>query len=61
MVEDGADILDIGGYSSRPHAEDISPEVEKNRVLPAINLIRKELQTQFFQLILSDLKLPGKL
>jgi dihydropteroate synthase len=43
MVEDGADILDIGGYSSRPHAEDISPEVEKNRVLPAINLIRKEL------------------
>ncbi|HEX7493848.1 MAG TPA: dihydropteroate synthase, partial [Bacteroidales bacterium] len=26
MLEDGADILDVGGYSSRPGAKDISPE-----------------------------------
>jgi dihydropteroate synthase len=43
MVADGADILDVGGYSSRPGAPDISPEVEGNRVLRAIKLIRKEL------------------
>jgi len=29
MLEEGADILDIGGYSSRPGAKDISPEEEK--------------------------------
>lgn len=43
MCEDGADILDIGGYSSRPHAEDISTEEEKNRVLDPIRLIKREL------------------
>jgi dihydropteroate synthase len=43
MIEDGADILDIGGYSSRPNAADISPEEEKKRVLNAIRLIRREL------------------
>ena len=39
MLEDGADILDIGGYSSRPGAEDISAEEESDRVLKAIKLI----------------------
>ena len=42
MLEDGADILDIGGYSSRPGAKDISPEEESNRVLKAIKLITGE-------------------
>jgi dihydropteroate synthase len=42
MIEEGADILDVGGYSSRPHAEDLSPGEEKKRVLPAIKLIRRE-------------------
>ncbi len=42
MVDEGADILDVGGYSSRPHAEDISPEEEKKRVFPAIKLINRE-------------------
>jgi dihydropteroate synthase len=42
MLEDGADILDIGGYSSRPWAKDISPEEESNRVLKAIKLIAGE-------------------
>lgn len=42
MVEDGADILDIGGYSSRPGAADISPGEEKKRVLNAISLIAHE-------------------
>ena len=43
MTEDGADILDIGGYSSRPHADEISAEDEKKRVLNAIRLINREL------------------
>ena len=43
MMEEGADILDIGGYSSRPGAADISQEEEGKRVLKAINLISREL------------------
>jgi dihydropteroate synthase len=43
MVDEGADFLDVGGYSSRPHAEDIPVGEEKKRVLHAINLIRKEV------------------
>lgn len=42
MVADGADILDVGGYSSRPGAADISPEEEWGRVLQALKVIRKE-------------------
>lgn len=41
MINDGADILDVGGYSSRPYADDVSPEEEKRRVLGAISLISR--------------------
>ena len=43
MMMDGADILDIGGYSSRPGAKEISIEEEGKRVLRAIKLISHEL------------------
>ena len=43
MMTDGADILDIGGYSSRPGAKEISIEEEGKRVLKAIKLISHEL------------------
>ena len=43
MMTDGADILDIGGYSSRPGAKEISVEEEGKRVLRAIKLINHEL------------------
>ncbi len=39
-LEAGADILDIGGESTRPKAVTITPEEELNRVLPAIQAIR---------------------
>ena len=42
MIGEGADILDIGGYSSRPGAEKISAAEEKSRVLPAIKLVNRE-------------------
>ncbi len=37
----GADMLDVGGESSRPGAEPLAPEMEMERVLPAIQAIRK--------------------
>ena len=43
MLNDGADIIDVGGYSSRPGAKDISPGEEGGRVLKAIKLISREL------------------
>ena len=36
MVEEGADIIDIGGESSRPGAEEISENEELSRVIPVI-------------------------
>ncbi|HEU0118016.1 MAG TPA: dihydropteroate synthase [Alphaproteobacteria bacterium] len=41
MLKDGADILDIGGESSRPGAEPVSTDEEIRRVLPVIDLIKK--------------------
>lgn len=42
MIIDGASILDIGGYSTRPGAIDISVDEELARVLPVIESIRHE-------------------
>ncbi len=42
MISDGVDILDIGGYSSRPGAKEISIQEEINRILPVLTLINKE-------------------
>jgi dihydropteroate synthase len=41
MIADGADIIDIGGESTRPGAELISPEDELQRVLPVIEELTK--------------------
>lgn len=41
FIKEGVDIVDIGGYSSRPGAEDVSEQEEINRILPAIIAIRK--------------------
>jgi dihydropteroate synthase len=43
MIDDGADILDVGGYSSRPGAVNITIEEERTRVINAIKLINREL------------------
>lgn len=42
LVTAGADILDIGGQSTRPHAVEVSLEEELNRVLPIIQAVRQE-------------------
>lgn len=41
ILEEGADILDLGAYSSRPGADDISEEEELNRMIPALEAIVK--------------------
>jgi dihydropteroate synthase len=43
MVEDGADIIDVGGESSRPGADPVSVEQELARVIPVISRIRAAL------------------
>jgi dihydropteroate synthase len=42
MIRDGADIIDVGGYSSRPGAEDVPFTEEKNRVMKAVRAINRE-------------------
>ena len=41
MLVEGADIIDIGGYSSRPGAKHISEDEELNRVIPKLEAIQK--------------------
>ena len=42
MVSDGADIIDIGAFSTRPSCERISDKEEIERIIPALKAIRKE-------------------
>ncbi|MFW5830689.1 MAG: dihydropteroate synthase [Prolixibacteraceae bacterium] len=42
MVTDGATIIDVGGISTRPGASIISTKTELERLLPAVQAIRKE-------------------
>lgn len=44
MVKDGADVLDIGGESTRPNYERISDEEEIERVAPIIEAISRNIQ-----------------
>lgn len=41
MLEQGADLLDIGGYSSRPGATEVSQEEELRRVVPVVKTFVK--------------------
>jgi len=41
ILSEGAKIIDIGGYSSRPGAENISVDEELRRVIPAIRSVKK--------------------
>lgn len=43
MVEQGADIIDVGGESTRPGSRAISCEEEINRIMPVIELLLKEI------------------
>jgi dihydropteroate synthase len=47
MLAAGAAALDVGGYSSRPGADDIAPAEELRRLLPAIEALRREFPAAF--------------
>ena len=49
MINDGCDIVDIGAYSSRPGAEDITADKELKRLLPVLEIVR----TKFPDIIIS--------
>jgi dihydropteroate synthase len=42
MLEEGADMIDIGGYSSRPGAEHVDASEEHSRVIPCVAAIKRE-------------------
>lgn len=41
MMDEGADMIDIGGYSSRPGADDVTPEEEMDRMRRGLRIVRK--------------------
>lgn len=40
LIEEGADILDIGGESTRPHAQPVPPGEEQRRIIPVIQALK---------------------
>lgn len=49
MLEDGADIIDVGGESTRPGSDPVDAETEKKRVVPVIS----EIKRQFSKAVIS--------
>jgi len=50
MLNHGATFIDIGGYSSRPNAEEVSELEELNRVVPIVKLILKHFPEIFISI-----------
>lgn len=42
ILQEGADIVDVGGYSSRPNAKEVPEQEELNRLLSALKIISKD-------------------
>jgi dihydropteroate synthase len=43
LVADGADLLDIGGESTRPYSQPVSEQVELDRVLPVVEAVCRQV------------------
>lgn len=50
QVKEGAFVLDVGGYSSRPGAGDVSLDEELSRAIPAIEAISREFPEVFLSI-----------
>ena len=50
MLDQGADILDIGGHSTRPNAASVSIQEELDRVLPIIELLESRFPNAFLSI-----------
>ena len=46
LVEEGADILDFGGQSTRPGSDPVGVDVERARVIPVIESVAKRITVQ---------------
>jgi dihydropteroate synthase len=46
MVADGADLIDVGGESTRPGAETLDVEEEAERILPVVERIKRRLEVR---------------
>lgn len=44
LIADGADVVDVGGESTRPGATPVDPEEEKRRILPVIEALAGEVE-----------------
>lgn len=42
MLEEGADIIDVGGQSTKPGVDFANPDIELDRVIPVIEAIRRQ-------------------
>jgi len=56
LLGDGADILDIGGESTRPGYEQVPEEEELARVIPVIEMLAKEQSRKNFQISIDTTK-----
>jgi len=56
LLSDGANILDIGGESTRPGFEPVSEEEELARVIPVIEMLAKERSRKNFQISIDTTK-----
>lgn len=50
IIEEGGKIIDIGAFSTRPGAKEISAEEELNRLIPAFKVVRKNFPLAFLSL-----------
>ena len=50
MILDGATIIDIGGYSSRPGADDIAEKIELDRVIPTLKDCKNYFPETYFSI-----------
>lgn len=46
LIKEGADIIDVGGESTRPSSEPVEIEEELRRVIPVVQAIKKQLQAK---------------
>jgi len=60
MVTEGADIIDIGGESTRPGSKSVSAEEQISRVIPVIKAIKAELPKELLISIDTTLSLVAK-
>ncbi len=50
MIEEGADIIDIGAFSSRPGAQMVSPEEQLEILVPVVEAVKKQFPNQILSI-----------